>query len=98
MNSCDCDPPIAPESASTTMYFSPQRSEDAAVDGIVFLVEDVEPGGIDVERVRVLHDELANAQQAGLRARLVAKLGLDLIPDLGKLLVTAHLLARDPRS
>ena len=27
MNSCDCDPPMAPESASTTMYFKPQRSK-----------------------------------------------------------------------
>ena len=39
--------------------------------------------------------ELADAQQAGLGAGLVAELGLDLVPDLGQLLVAAQLVAGD---
>ena len=41
--------------------------------------------------VGVLHDELAHAQQARLRPRLVAELALELEPDLGELLVGPHL-------
>jgi len=46
--------------------------------------------GIDVERVRILHRELAHAKHTRLRARLVAVLLLDLVPDLRKLFVTAQ--------
>src|SRR6266852_4061179 len=52
-------------------------------------------GVVDVERVRILHDELAHPQQSRLRTRLVAKLRLNLIPDLRKLLVAPQLLARN---
>ena len=62
---------------------------------MVLEVGNVEPRGINVERVRVLHDELAHPQQARLGTRLVAELGLNLIPDLRQLLVAAQLLARD---
>src|SRR5205823_1083454 len=57
----------------------------------------IEPLGIDIERVRVLHDELANAQQPGLRPLLIAEFGLDLIPDLRQLFVAAQLAARNRR-
>ena len=39
--------------------------------------------------------ELADAEEAGFGAGLVAELGLDLVPDLGELLVAAELVARD---
>ncbi len=55
----------------------------------------VQPGAVDVERVGVLHGELAHPQQAALGARLVAELGLNLVPDLGKLFVAAQFLARN---
>lgn len=42
----------------------------------------VEAGVIDVDGVRVLHGELADPQEAGLGAGLVAELGLDLVPHL----------------
>ena len=42
---------------------------------------------VDVERVRVLHDELAPAQEPGPRARLVAVLGLDLVERQRQVLV-----------
>ena len=61
----------------------------------MLLVGNVEARGIDVERVRVLHHELPHPQQAGLGPGLVAKLGLNLIPDLRKLLVAAQFLAGD---
>jgi len=51
----------------------------------------VEPGLIAVERVRVLHDELPQAQQPAARPRLVALLGREVVPDLGQLLVRLQL-------
>ena len=69
-------PPMIPLSAWTSYASRPQRSKirwyasrfasKLAVDA--FLVA--------VERVRVLHDELADAEEAAARARLVAVLGL----------------------
>jgi hypothetical protein len=59
----------------------------------VLVVGDVEAGLVDVEGVRVLHKELADAEEAGFGARLVPELGLDLIPDLRELLVAAELVA-----
>ena len=56
----------------------------------------VEPGLVGVERVRVLHDELAEAQEAAPRARLVAVLGREVVPDLRQLLVGLD-LAREER-
>ena len=69
--------------------------ENTAIDGIVQVEALVQPGAVDVKRVGVLHGELAHAQQPTLGTRLVAELGLDLVPDLGKLLVAAQFLARD---
>ena len=69
--------------------------EDGAVGLVVLVIAFVQAGGVDVEGVGVLHDELAHAEQAGLGARLVAELGLNLVPDLRQLLVTAELIARD---
>ena len=54
---------------------------DAVVRGDVELVALLEPRGVAVERVGVLHDELARAQDAGARARLVALLDLDVVED-----------------
>ena len=49
------------------------------VGGAVQRVRLLQPGVVDVERVRVLHHELAPAQQPGAGPRLVAELGLDLV-------------------
>ncbi len=59
------------------------------------VVGEVEAGFVEVEGVAVLHEELADAQEPGLGAGLVAELGLDLVPDLGELLVGAELGAGD---
>src|SRR5262249_9017060 len=69
--------------------------EDAGINVVVLLVRDVEPCWINIKGVRVLHRELTYAQEPGLGSRLIAKLALNLIPDLGQLLVAAQLLARD---
>jgi hypothetical protein len=50
---------------------------------------------VQVEAVAILHEELADAQEASLGAGLVAELGLDLVPDLGELLVGTDFGAGD---
>ncbi len=69
--------------------------EDAAVGVVVPVVGNVEAGLVHVEAVGILHQELPHAQHAGFGSRLIAKLGLNLIPDLGKLLVAAQFAAGD---
>ena len=61
----------------------------------MLVVAFVEPGGIHIEGIAVLHDELAHSQQTRPRPGLVAELGLNLIPDLRQLLIAAQFLARD---
>ena len=70
--------------------------EDPGVRGAVGLVAGVEPRGVAVERVRVLHDELAHAQHAALRTRLVAHLRLKVVPALRQVAVGADLARRVP--
>src|ERR1700761_910014 len=52
---------------------------------------------IDVERIRILHRELTHPQQSSLWPRLIAKLRLNLVPDLRQLLVAAQLVPRNAR-
>ncbi len=72
-----------------------QAVEDAAVGGVHRVVAAAGRVLVAVERVRVLHRELAAAHQAEARTALVAELGLDVVEVLGQLLVAAQLLARD---
>ena len=67
--------------------------EDPLVRPALRLERPVQPGLVQVEGVGVLHRELADSQQAGLRAGLVAELGLDLVPDLGQLAIAPQLVA-----
>ncbi len=69
---------------------------DAVVGADVQLVALVEAGGVAVEGVGVLHDELARAQHPGARARLVALLDLEVVEDQRQVAVGAHGL-RDVR-
>src|SRR5262249_8672888 len=50
---------------------------------------------IDIERVGILHRELADAEEAGLGARFIAKFRLNLIPDLRQLFVRSQLTSRN---
>ena len=69
--------------------------EDRAIGCVMQVVALIEPFLVQVEAVAVFHDELAHAHQAGLGPRFIAKLGLDLVPDLRQLLVAAQLAARN---
>ena len=66
--------------------------EDPVVGPDVALVVRVQALLVAVERVGVLHDELARAQQAGARARLVALLGLEVVEAERQVAVGAHLV------
>ena len=67
--------------------------KDVAVGLVVLVVAEVEAGVVEIEGVGILHQELTDAEQAGLGTGLVAEFGLDLVPDLGELLVAAELSA-----
>ena len=58
-----------------------QPLEDAGVGRVMGPVGGIQPGLIGVERVRVLHDELAHPDQAAARPRLVTELGLEVVHD-----------------
>src|SRR5437899_1827326 len=60
----------------------PAALEDLLVRVLVSRERGVEPGLVGVERVRVLHDELAEAQEAAARAGLVPVLRREVVPDL----------------
>ena len=74
----------------------PDPVEDPVVGLAVALVVGVEALAVAVERVGVLHDELARAQQPGARARLVALLDLEVVEAERQVAVGAHDL-RDVR-
>jgi hypothetical protein len=54
------DPDVRPDRDC----IEPEPSEDLLVGRVVFVVADVEPGGVDVAGVGVLHHELADADEA----------------------------------
>ena len=68
----------------------PAAVEDAVVGHDVLVVAGRQALGVAVERVGVLHDELARPQHAGARAGLVALLGLELVEDQRQVAVGAH--------
>jgi len=49
---------------------------------------------VHIERIGVLHRELAATEQPSARPRFVSELGLDLIQVLGQIPVALHLAAR----
>ena len=72
------------------------RLEPAALEHPVVRLEvlakaDVEAFVVTVERVGVLHHELAHAEQPSARTRLVAHLRLEVVEDLRQLLVRLQL-------
>ena len=71
--------------------------KNPAVSVVMFLIRNIEARRVNVKRIRVLHGELPGAQQAGFGPGFIAKFRLDLIPNLGQLLVAAQFLARDLR-
>jgi hypothetical protein len=64
--------------------------EDPVVGRDVLLIPDVEAFRVTVERVRVLHDELARPQDRRAGPRLVALLRLEVVEDLRQVAIGAH--------
>ena len=82
MNSCDVEPPIMPTSAPTTMKLRPSRPKILSYASRCSSYGDLKPRLVERRGCRVLHRELADADQAGPGARLVAPLGLEVVDDL----------------
>src|SRR2546423_1227996 len=74
--------------------FNSAAREDVLVSFALIAERFIQPFPINVERVSVLHDEGAQAHQARLWPRLVAKLDLNLIPNLRQLLVRTDFITR----
>src|SRR6266487_2295703 len=74
--------------------FQTAACKDTLVSFTLILKRAVQTSFIQVKGVRILHDESAHAHQTGFWTRLVAKLHLNLIPDLRQLLVRAKFISR----
>ena len=96
MNSCAPAPPIIPTSDSTTWNARPARRKIRAVGLLLPLVSRVEARLVNVERVGVLHPELARSEHARPGACFVALLRLDLVPHLRQLAIRADVLGGQP--
>ena len=73
------------------MHLELTALEDAVVRAFVKLEADVEPFLVPIERVRVFHDELADADEACTRARLIAVLRLEVVEHLRQVTVRLDL-------
>ena len=69
----------------------PAALEDLLVGLRMELEALVQPFGVSIERIRVLHDELAHSQEPGARPRLVALLCAEVVPALRELFVRLDL-------
>ena len=70
-----------------------QASEHVAVSLVHAVISDLQRCLVGVERIGVLHDELAATHQAEARANFVTELGLDLVQVDRQLLVAVQLVA-----
>ena len=75
--------------------FESEAGEDAGVRIVHQPVRLQHAGGVDIERVGILHDEFARSHHAEARTNLVAKLGLDLVEVQRQLTIAPQILARD---
>ena len=75
----------------------PEPLEGPAVGVVHRQVRPFEALGVEIERIGVLHDELARAHHPEARADLVTELRLDLVKVDRQLLVAAHLAPGDVR-
>ena len=92
MYSCAMVPPMMPGVRLDLVELEAAARVDAVVGLLVQGVALVEAGLVAVERVGVLHRELAGAQDAALGPRLVALLDLDVVPDLRQVAIAADRL------
>ena len=78
-----------PDVARDDLRLEPESLEDPDVGALLGLVADVEAGLVAVAAVGVLHDELADADQAAPGARLVAPLRLEVVEHHRQLAIRA---------
>ena len=88
---------MAPESASTDSDCQAAAGEHPAERLAHVPIRLLVPRLVLVERVGVQHQELAPANQAAARARLIAELGLDLVRQERQLFVRLNIAPRDGR-
>ena len=86
---------MAPGSATTARNLSPSRVKIARVRLAHGVVAGLQPLLVEVERIRVLHEEFARPHHAEARAALVAEFHLDLVEVRRQLAVTLEIVARD---
>ena len=96
MNSWFTSPPISPASPSTGRKVRPQRVKTRVYASNISWYVALEPVEVEVERVRVLHQELAPAQQAEAGTQLVAVLPVDLV-EVHRQVAVARVLVGDGR-
>ncbi len=94
-NSSEPLPPMAPGSATTERNLSPSRVKMARVRLVHGVVTGLQRLLVEVERVRILHEEFARAHHAETRPALVAEFHLDLVEVHRQLAVALELVARD---
>ncbi len=87
----DSFPPMTPDSAATAEYSSPHRRNSAVIRLLLLAEAHVQPGLVAVERIGVLHDELAHPQKPATRPRLVAILDREVVEHLRQLPVALDL-------
>ena len=97
MNSWLTPPPICPGSASTITSIQTEAGEDPLVRLVHDAVRLAHAVIVAVDRVRVLHQELATAKQPEPRPELVAVLPLDLVDVLRQVAVRRQVTGREQR-
>src|SRR5207302_10704364 len=75
----------------------PAAVENPTIGVVMLQVRNVQAGSVDIEGIRILHGELPHSQQPRSRPRLIAKLGLNLVPDPGERRVAAQFVAGNSR-
>ena len=71
-------------------------AEDAIVRTDVLRIALLQTRLVHIERVGILHQELADTQDPALRPRLITELELDLVPGLRKVAVGAKFAGSQP--
>ena len=72
--------------------FQAQALKDTLVGVALILVGNIQPGIVNIEGIRILHDKFAATDQTRARTRFIAILRLDLVDSQRKILVGGILI------
>ena len=95
MNSALCEPPIAPESASTDQRFQARSARTSRANASRIgpgCKEILRAGIVPIERIRVQHQKFPAPDQPAARARLVAEFRLYLIGEQRQLFIGPNIV------